>query len=215
MPSTPKTIAIFGATGQTGRALIAAAFAKSWLVRALVRPSSRPLPASPNLTVLSGDLDDHEAVRAVIDSSDAVCCVFGPRPPYTDIFCAEATRAIVEAMRDQGARRLICQTGAMVGRHVPNRSFWFERMARAFDRRQPDAAEDRRLQEAVVEASDLDWTILKPPRLTDGPLKGRIRAGPNLEIGLLSKLSLADLAAFTLQEIEESKFRRQAVFLLG
>jgi putative NADH-flavin reductase len=145
--------------------------------------------------------------------ADAVCCLFGPRPPGNDAFCAEATRTIVEAMRRQGVRRLICQTGAMIGAYPQNRSRALQWMALAFERRRPAVAADRSEQEKVVRESGLDWTLVKPARLTDGPRTRRTRIGPDLRVGLLSKISRSNLAAVILEEIGTPAFARQAVFV--
>ncbi len=56
---------------------------------------------------------------------------------------------------------------------------------------------------------------MKPPRLTDGPAAGRVRAPAGVRVGLLSRISRADLAAFMLDEIERGTFVRQRVFVRG
>ena len=208
-------VAIFGASGRTGRKVVAAVIARGWTARVLVRKTCAFIGESPKLSVHYGTLDDAQAIRAVVASSDAVCCVFGPRSPYTEIFCAHGMELILDAMRSEGVRRLICQTGAMVGERLKNRTIWFEHLARAFEQRQPEAAEDRRRQEAVVRASETDWTIVKPPRLTDGKRTGRAWIGTDLRVGLLSKISRSDLAEVIVDEIDRPRHQSEAVFVLG
>src|SRR3989344_3082577 len=99
-----KTIAVFGASGQTGQAVIKEAQAK----KIKIIPVNR-----------LGTLTVH---------ADAVGIVFGPRPPFTDIFCAETTKNIIKTMKRLKINRLICQTGAMIGDYRQNRSFWFQLM---------------------------------------------------------------------------------------
>src|SRR5512146_2537882 len=121
MPNAaPATIALFGATGQTGKAVLSAALARGLHVRALVRGAG--LPPSSGVCELTGALADAEALHRTLEGVQAVVIVFGQRPPHTDVFCAEATRCILEAMRQQGITRLICQTGAMVGDYPENQS---------------------------------------------------------------------------------------------
>ena len=74
---------------------------------------------------------------------------------------------------------------------------------------------DREEQERLVESSGLDWTIVKPPRLTDSRAQGRVLAGSSLRIGLLSKVSRASLTAFILDEIQTGRFVRQRIFVKG
>ncbi|GKS63283.1 hypothetical protein YTPLAS72_05870 [Nitrospira sp.] len=79
----------------------------------------------------------------------------------------------------------------------------------------PQATGDREEQERLVESSGLDWTIVKPPRLTNSATRGRVQASASLRVGLLSKISRADLAAFIFDEIEAGHFVRQRIFVKG
>jgi uncharacterized protein YbjT (DUF2867 family) len=94
-----------------------------------------------------------------------------------------------------------------------NRTLPFEWVARSFARRQPAAARDREDQERVVQESGLAWTIVKPPRLSDGARRHAVDAGPALRVGLLSSITHADLAAFILDAIEESRHEGERVFV--
>jgi len=203
------TVAIFGVSGRTGCALAAAASARGWTVRGLCRISS---VAPTGAAVIHGEYQDCERVRQVVGGTDAVCCVLGPRPPHVDVFCAAATRAIVDAMTATGCRRLLCVTGAMIG-DVPTRSRAASWLRAWFRRRRPAVARDRENQEAAVANSPLEWTIVKPPRLTDAGPSGRIVAGTALPVGLRSSVSRADLASFLLDEIAHPRFVRQRVIV--
>jgi len=197
-------LTVFGISGRTGRALVKAA-ARKWQIRGYVREGSEV----PGVELIRGSLDDSERVRDAVAGAAAVCCVFGQRQPYRDVFCEAATRTIIEAMRAVGCNRLVCQTGAMIGSGQGLRRSWpFAWMARAFARRYPAIAQDRAGQERVVMESELRWTVVKPPRLTDGPARKRVRAGPDIKVGLLSRVSRAELAAFLLREAESGWFVR-------
>lgn len=91
------TIAVFGGSGATGQVFIPKMLNDGFNVRALARrPDALWNPVG--LTVLQGELLDAAAVAATVVGRQAAVCLFGPRPPYTDIFCAEATCNIVAAM---------------------------------------------------------------------------------------------------------------------
>jgi len=203
------TIAIFGISGRTGQALADGARSRNWAARSLGRISSTaPIGAA----MIHGGFDQPQRVQEAVRDAVAVCCVFGPRPPFTDVFCAEATRAVIAAMRATGGRRLLCVTGAMIG-DVPSRSRPMTWMARTFGWRRPAVAADRLEQEAVVMASELDWTIIKPPRLTDGDPTGRIAAGTDLPVDLRSAITRADLAQFMLDAVADAMFVGQRVLV--
>jgi putative NADH-flavin reductase len=182
-------------------------------IRALCRVSSKIEETAP-LHVLRGDPTITDDVERTLEGAQAACCVFGPRPPYRDVFCTALTRTVIEVMQRRGPKRLICQTGAMIGPDGPNWSSGMRLMARLFRHQRPAVAEDRAQQESIVMASALDWTLVKPPRLTDGPASGCVRAGADLRVGLFSKVARPDLAGFLVSECMTPRFVRQAVYVM-
>jgi putative NADH-flavin reductase len=209
-----KKLAIFGISGRTGCEIARVSMSRGWEVCGLVRPKSK-LPADIlEAKIIRGEFSERNRVVETIANCDAVCCVIGPRPPYSDTFCANATIAIISAMQQTGSRRLICQSGAMIG-SAPNRSYAMEWMARSFARRQPEVARDREEQERLIIAGNMDWTIVKPPRLANTRPQGKVEASPTLRVGILSKISRTDLAAFILDVLEQNRFIQQRVFVKG
>lgn len=213
MPN-PKRIAVFGASGLTGQALIAAALSKKVEVKALCRPGSEP-PQAPGLTVITGQLSSPKVVRSVLEGAQAAACVLGPRSPYRDVFCAQATAAIIEQMKELGIKRFVCQTGAMIGNSNPRQTWVVELMTRFFQRQRPEVAKDRAEQERIVMESGLDWLIVKPPRIRKGKAGVSLRTGSNLRISLLSSIVVDELAAFLLGELIDGKRHRERFFVVG
>ena len=213
--STPeiRTIAIFGGSGATGMALIRHALGRGIKVRALVRNAKSMNIKSGLVEVIEGSLLSTAHVEFCLQGCDAAICVFGPRPPNTDIFCEAATRIIAESMQKLGIKRLVCQTGAMVGEYPANRTLPFKLMVSIFNRRLPLVASDRTGQETAVMQSSMSWTIVKPSRLTEGKANGRWLAGTDVRVSLLSSIARDDLAEFLLQETLNTQFAGQAVFI--
>ncbi len=206
-------IAIFGGSGATGKVLISHALSKGLRVRALARRSGSIGPGRLGIEVLQGSSSSADDVLSTLSGCRAAICVFGPHPPYVDVFCEDATATIIAAMRELGMRRLVCQTGAMIGTYPSNRSLPFQFMADMFKRRSPQVASDRERQENVVLHSGLDWTIVKPPRLSDDRAKGGWSAGPDIRVGLLSSITRDDLTEFLLAEALLPEHIGQAVFI--
>ncbi len=73
-----------------------------------------------------------------------------------------------------------------------------------------DKMRDKEAMEALIRASGVDWTIIRPPALTDGPRTGTYRTGTDLKIRLTSRISRADLADFALREAATPAFGHQA-----
>ncbi len=205
-------LTVFGATGRTGRRIVGQALARGQRVVALCRKASALGIEHPSLETFEGQLTDAAVLDKALAGSDAVVIAFGPRPPDYEVFCAPATAAILDAMRRQGVRRVVCLTGAMIGEGV-RRSWVFEQLTRFYRRRMPAPAEDRAEQERLVKTSGLDWTLVKPPRLTENPATGRCTSGPEVRVGLLSRLSREDLARFILDEIESARNVGRAVVI--
>lgn len=208
-----NAIAIFGGSGATGKALIPRVLSKGVKVRALARKAGSIDFASDRVEVLEGSVLNVEDVMTSMKGCCAVICVIGPRPPYADVFCEAATSTIVLAMRELGIQRLVCQTGGMIGEYPANRTLPFQLMTDMFKRRLPQIANDRAGQENVIIHSGLAWTIVKPPRLTDGAAKGEWMAGTDVRLGLLSSISRNDLADFLVEETLLPRHIGQAVFI--
>lgn len=213
VPANAQTIALFGGSGATGNALIRHALIRGIKVRALVRNANSMAIKSGLLETIEGSLLSPDYVEFCLKDCGAAICVFGSRPPYSDIFCEAATTTIVEAMQKLGIKRLVCQTGGMIGDYPGNRTLPFKLMVGMFNRRLPLVASDRSGQENAVRQSGLAWTIVKPSRLTNGKATGKWRAGPDVRASLLSSIARDDLAEFLLQEALNPQFTSQAVFI--
>jgi len=173
------------------------------------------LPSHSLVTPLVGSLTQEKDVRETLQGTSAACLVFGPRPPYSDIFCAGATQVVVAEMARLSVPRVLCQTGAMIGDYRPNRTWAFELMGKLNRRSQPAVLQDRVAQEEIVRSSGLAWTLVKPPRLTAGTRKAHIRVGPEVRVGLLSSVPRSNLASLFVEEFLRPRFERQTVFVRG
>lgn len=200
-----QKICIFGASGATGLALTQLAVERNLDVVAFVRSDAAKEKIPAGVTVVVGNLLDRANVERAIIGMDAVIIVIGAHLNSPDVFCAEATQNIIEAMKAQGVRRLICQTGAMIGDY--SHLTWFMRsMKKSYQKQQPALAQDRSDQEKRVAASGLDWTIVKPPRLINGNARGHVCSGETLKIGAMSTISRSDLGRFILEQVDSQEY---------
>ncbi|MDH6137617.1 putative NADH-flavin reductase [Kitasatospora sp. MAA4] len=201
-------ITILAATGGIGSHLLDQALAAGHEVTAVVR-SPQKLPAT-RARVVAADLADPDpaALRTAVEGADAVLSGLGPRSKSD----AEAgvvrrgTSAAIAAMREAGVRRLVVVSAAPVGtvpsparpnppRHDPGDGFLLRTVAYPVLKAalRPNYADLARMEDALRD-SGLDWTAVRPVRLTDQPLTGHYRTaqGRNLRHGLL--ISRADVA---------------------
>jgi putative NADH-flavin reductase len=206
-------ITVFGATGRTGRAVISLALTQGMEVTAYARKAADLQEMAGNITIVEGSLDDADRIAHAISHADAVVIVFDPRKGGPQVFCAPATQLIVSAMKEQGVRRLVCVTGALVGEQYPNRGLFYRAMRRLLVRKAPHLMLDRDGQETIVMNSGLDWTVFKPPRLMNGADRPGTRLGPDLSIGPAARTTVGSLATAILGELLGSQFVEKAVFI--
>jgi putative NADH-flavin reductase len=181
-------IALFGATGRTGRLVEERLTARGDRVRALARDPAK-LPARPGLVVHAGDARDASAVRKVVDGADAIVCCLGMHDitvPATDF--SDALRTIVDAARAAGVRRIVAIASAGVLADARGGLRNQHGLPAAF----ANIAAEHTRNLRTLEASGLDWTLMCPIDLVDGPGGGARWAFEDLPAGAFTRY--ADLA---------------------
>lgn len=198
-------LTILGATGGTGRELVRQGLAAGHEITAVVRDPSRLPITDERLTRVRADIFDAAALEPVVKGADAVLSALGHTSlGDTTPVCGESARAVITAMRATECRRLLVISAAPVSRNDPGDRWLYAATIRPVLRwvlRRGYA--DMAVMEGHVRASDLDWTILRPPRLTDKPGTGRARTALNQNVPGGYNLSRADLAAEMLLRIED------------
>ena len=157
-----------------------------------------------NLKRIQGDVLDQDAVSAGIQGHDAVFCAIGAGAGRTTLR-EDGTRNIVQGMEKAGVRRLICQSTMGIGESRANLGFLTKYVIVPVFLRHAFADHER--QEAVIKGSSLDWIIVHPPHLSDGPRTGRYRHGfPVTDTSIQGKISRADVADFMLRQLTDDTY---------
>jgi len=205
-------ILIVGATRGIGRQLLEQALASGHSVTALARNPQRLAAQHERLRLLKGDILDPGPVAAATAGQDAVCCTIGVKTPWEQagVF-AEGTRQLLQAMKKAGVRRLMCVTGIGAGDSKGHGGFLYDRIFYPLLLRAVYADKDR--QESLIKASDVDWTIVRPGFLTNGPLTGNYRVLTELTGITAGRISRADVAHFILNELQSKRHLRQTPLL--
>jgi putative NADH-flavin reductase len=187
---------VIGATGRTGRKVVQQALAGGHHVTAFVRSPESITVRNERLTVLKGNAMDENQLSDVMEKHDAVLSTLGPREAFKPTsLLHDSALATTRAMKRSGVKRLLILSAAAHFPRVPNRIISF--ILRSHMR-------DSRAMEEIVQASDLDWTIARPPRLTQEDYSTyRSREGAAPKIGFT--LSRKAVAAFMLDAIEQKK----------
>src|SRR5271156_4681483 len=165
-------VLVIGAAGKSGEALVNEALAAGHKVTAFVRGAARYNKA--NVRVVVGDVLDAAAVDVAVAGQDAVIDALGGKTPWkVTTMETSAAHNIVDAMRRNGARRLLKISVVGAGESVKNAGFFNEHLLmRTFLR---GLLVDKAGMEAEIEGSNLDWTLVRPPMLTDREKTGVAR----------------------------------------
>lgn len=203
------TIAVFGASGRTGRILVERAQARGHRVVALVRDPARLPAREPELRVVQGAIDDPAAVARVLEGTEAAISVLGPSGKDPEFAVSRGLSTIVAAMEASGPRRLLMTAGAGVGAPGDRPGLRHRLIALALKLMAPNVLADMARAVAVLRASALDWTLVRLPMLVDGPAKGPTRAG-GLGPGSGSRISREAVADYLLGRLEAAGARRES-----
>ena len=204
----------FGATGGTGRHVIEQALQTGHQVTAVVRDPQRLMPQGSGLEVVTADVFDPAALASVVSGRDAVISALGPSGNSPTRVCRDSARSITTAMREAGTRRLLVVSNSgnyTDGDSLPVRLL-VKPMLQRFLRH---AYADMDAMETEVRDSGLDWTIVRPPQLTDKPLTAEVRSSTTGNVRGSFRISRADLAHYLLRAAGDDATSRQTVGVAG
>jgi putative NADH-flavin reductase len=205
---------VFGASGAMGRLLVAAALAKGHAVTGFVRNPKKLAIAHRSLTIVAGDVAEKGSVEHIVAGHGAVISCLGVGVPLqSDPAVIAGIGHIVTAMQESGPARLIylsflgvadtrAQLGPLLGGLIAPLVLRHE-------------VADHEAKEALVARSNLDWTIVRPPKFSNGKAKGDYRHGKGLRTAsLFPTVPRADVAAFMLSQLEDTTYVRRVVEIL-
>ncbi|MCL7455294.1 MAG: SDR family oxidoreductase [Anaerolineae bacterium] len=202
-------LAIFGATGRTGKLLVAQALEAGHEVVALVRTPSKLAIEDERLSLIQGDVQDPAQVQSAIAGSDAVLSVLGPTSNEPTYEVSRGMANITAAMEAHGVRRLVQSVGAGI-RDPRDQPRLFDRLIKiALNLFSRHVYEDMGRTAEIIRASDLDWTLVRVPMLTGDPVQGDLKVG-YLGQGVGPRVTRAALAAFMLQQVEDTTYVHEA-----
>ena len=208
-------LTVLGATGGVGGQLVRQALAAGHTVTAVVRDASRFDPGDgadrTGLRVaVVPDVTDPGALRPVVDGRDAVLSGLGPPGRGGAGIASAGTAAILDAMAATGVRRVLVVSAAPVGPVPPGDGLIQRAVAFPLLRAiLKDVYADLARMEGLLRSSGTDWTAVRPPRLTDGPLTGQFRTAVGGAVANARTISRADTARAMLVALEDPETYKQ------
>jgi putative NADH-flavin reductase len=199
---------VLGATGGIGRELVAQATARGHVITAFVRSPQKIDASSKSVKVVEGDPRDPRQLEKAMAHCDAVISSLGPPIPFTGktTIMGDAAAATLRAMQAVGLRRLVIVSGDL--QFPSGGPPWLVRVTLL-----RHLAKDQAELERVTRSSALDWTIVRPTRLTDGAGAGTYRAEAGKMAAGAKAISRSDVAHFLLGAAERGEHVRQVVGL--
>src|SRR3990172_5987275 len=204
-------ILIFGATGGTGRELVKQALAQGHHVTAFARNPSKVTTQHENLSVVQGNVLDYSSVERSVKGKDAVLSALGHKKWFIKTtILSGGMKNIITAMEKQGVKRFVCETSLGVGDSRGRLGLYYTFFVIPFI--VYFYFKDKGLQEKYIAQSSLDWIVVRPGMLMNGPRRGVYRHGFDIGSRIFSvRISRADVAEFMLKQLTEDTYRRKSV----
>lgn len=207
-----KKLLVLGATGGTGRQIVSQALDAGHQVTAFVRNPDKMALQHERLRLAAGDVTaGGSALNDAVRGQDAVISALGRGNSLkAGGLMQRAVPAIITAMRANHVQRLIFESAMGVGdtsRDAPLIARMFHRLLLR------DLFADKRAAEELIKRSDLQWTIVHPTTLTNGPLIGTYRSGEHLPMRGFPTISRADTSHFILRQVVDDEFVRKVVIV--
>ena len=204
-------IAVIGATGRTGRPLVAELPRRRHDITVLVRDPVKLGELAEQVRVVTGDSSTRSDLDRLVAGTDAVVSALGPIAKEASLHTETAT-ALVGAMNAAGVRRFVGVSGAGIDVPGDQKFFFAKVISKAIQTLGGELVKDKPAEHEVYAASDLAWTLVRPPRLVDGDATGRLEHHAHRSTKS-TKITRADLAALLADVVEQDFYQRQAPFV--
>lgn len=201
---------VLGATGGTGQQVVTQALDAGYDVTVLVRTPGKVVVHHPHLRVLQGAVTDVSALAEATRSQDAVISTIGRGKTFkADRLMERSVPLVLAAMHNAKVPRLMFTSAVGVGATFQDSPWLAKLFFRTLLR---EIYADKAIGEKLIRNSRVDWTIVQPGLLNDGPLTRRYRCGERLAMSGMPRISRANTAHFLLDRInDQSTFGRTIV----
>ncbi|MHA4741945.1 NAD(P)-dependent oxidoreductase [Dyadobacter sp. MSC1_007] len=204
-------IAVVGAGGGIGRQVVELALAEGHKVTAIVRNPAKLMLEHENLLIVKGDIMDLASLSGALENKDAVISAIGKNSVKKTSLYSQGNKNLLELFKNTSTQRVffISASGLEVN---PSHSILVQLVTRfILQKILKNMYADLWKMEEIVKGSDIAWTIMRPPQLTDGALTGRYRHSIDHFLPKGLKISRADLAHFILRNIANEQIVQTTV----
>ena len=206
-----KNILVFGASGGTGLEVVEQALEAGHKVSAVLRhPDKFPI-RHEQLRIIKGDVLNSITYENTFFGMDVVISCLGTRNREATVVYSQGVTNILQAMQKVGMDRIICLSAGAV-EIAPNTSFLMKFLIKnILQKLFKYSYADMLLMEGILHGSNLNWTVIRPPRLLNGDRTGKYRTSINEIIPNMSSLNRADLADYIIHHLDDEKTYKSKV----
>ena len=203
-------IAVFGSTGKTGREVVRQALDCGYAVIAYARNPKKLDMTHTNLSVVSGELSDRDAIKEAVQGTDCVISALGPYFQVRDTALSDGVKNILSAMKDCGVSRIIQLSTISSPDPNDGKDFRAKMLVDMVKRSYPGSYAEIVRIGRIVRDSDMDWMLVRITLLNDKPLSKKLRVGYLGRKIVRTNISRSDLAWFMLEQVENLEYSRKA-----
>lgn len=202
-------LVIFGASGATGKHLVSQALKSGHVVTAFVRNPAKLTITHDRLILVQGDVNNYRQVEDAVKNQQAVISALGVSKALKhDPAVVRGVQHIIGAMAGANVKRFVYQSTFLVSHNRAELGFFINKVLPII---LGSEIADHEEKENFVRTSNLEYTIVRPSTLTNGPLTGKYRHGERIRSSsVISPISRANVAAFMLQQLVEDTYLYKA-----
>ena len=203
-------IAVLGGGGRTGKYLVTNLINRGFQIKLLLRKPEEFQIISPLIEIIKGDATDPEAIRHLVQGCQAIISTVGQRPGEP-LVASRAVTNVLEAMNEFGLKRFISLAGLNVDTPFDRKSAETRMATEWMKANFPEIHADRQKSYAILEESNLDWTLIRVPFIEFMDAAGELAVNP--EDCPSNKVNAGSLAVFLADQLFDETYIRKAPFV--
>jgi len=207
------TITIFGATGKTGLNVVEKALDKGHSIKAFVRTPSKLGELKEKVTIIQGSIEDIDKINEAIKDSDCIISVLGHGKNTPANMQTNAIKNIINAMNTYGVKRLIALTGAGVAAEGDKPSFMNNIVSAILKLLAKAVYEDGINYTNEIKNSNLNWTVLRAPVLTQSKQSNKVGLGMVGDANLTFSIPRSDLAQKIIEILDDTTIFKKLPYI--
>ena len=203
---------ILGGSRGIGKALLESSIKRGLDVTVLARFPKKIDMDDSQVNLIKGDVLNREDLKSALHGQDVVCSCIGVPITFKPVsLFSRAAENIVDVMKTNTDQKFIAITGIGAGNSKGHGGFLYDKIFKPIFL--STIYQDKDREEEIIQASTLDWLIIRPAGLTNGPQTGSYRVIENLDGIVAKRISRMDVADFILNQVEEPKLFGKTVLL--